>query len=392
LIDRIGFYCVADLVRDTVIYDYKTSSNPRKYALTPEELPLDVQAVILAHAFPYAQYLAWVYASTRTSVSFPVYASAVDARANAARVTVPADRLIRVRTGKQMPGYNLDNCFAYGQPCPHIPYCPAKELPSRNPFETEDNMATIDPARLEAARARLAANGTLPAMAAAAPAPAQSALEKARAAMAAAAPAPAQSALQKARAAMAAAATEADAIAEAIDEEAEIMAALEAEEAAAHAATAPAQSALEKARAAVAARAAAKADAQTPQSQKTKVLAPLGSTVASSTGDTFRPDPESVVKKTIGVLYIDCIPDTGVDGETCVDAHDVIESAHGRVRRAHDVPHYAAMPYGQGKPALEMAIAEVLLERGADAMVAVRVDVGLPALIRASSAIVRALA
>lgn len=360
-IDGVFFYAIADLTTGPTLYDYKSGSNPRRYGLTARTLPHDYQAIILSHLVPEAETLAWLYGSTKSADAFPVTIPAELAKANTAGMVARAKDLLATRSGKRLPVANKSNCNAYNSECAYIAYCPMHDNVSTNPFEPEINQMAIDPARLAAARARLGmgapqATASTPVAsepaAAVTPAPAaakETPLEAAKRAM------------REAEAAAAAAeAAEAEATAAA---EAEALAQAQAEATAAQQAAAAQQTATP----------ATYAKAPTSRGKMPEAKAREAAEIAGG--------------KYIDVLYVNCAP----DGVPTIDAAEIIAEANARVCAAHKVPHYAALEFGQGKPALELAITEVLSETPLSAVVAYRTDALAP-FVRAATSIVRALA
>lgn len=173
------------------VWDYKTSSDPTRWAKTPEDLLLDAQAMLYAERefrlFPNLEWLdmTWLYLASRkpyrakpVPFTVPRHHAAACFRAlesyademQAAAYAAPADIVARHKYVLEVIQPNYGYCNAYRKPCPHTARC---NLPlfQEHPTETKsmnllDRLKAMDALNGGAANA---APEPAPAPAAAAP-------------------------------------------------------------------------------------------------------------------------------------------------------------------------------------------------------------------------------
>jgi hypothetical protein len=334
-----GLDCTADVLIDEThtITDWKSSSNPAKYALKPAELREDVQAISIAFSVV-AHYrwpevnLKWVYLPTRAGKTSRVVRERLTLDDVAARVpSLVAKSRRRLQILKEPhPEVTaaFSECMKYTG-CDHLAYCPAKNTVHGALRHDGEIKMTFDASIIERVRAMTQASAAAPpagapaSAAALAPlAPAQTAaggfdlqalLTKAGVTMASPVAAPA-----------AAPAAPPPQAAPAADPMAALIAQMQAMNA----------QATNNAQAAAPPPAVQQA---APQAQAQQTIAPL--------------------TRKIPVLYIDCMP---LDGKPRTDAGELMREVTTLVQRDASLAHYALAEYGKGAALVAMAVNDIM--------------------------------
>ncbi len=377
--DAYGYHGKIDLFYPypLTVIDHKTSSNPRRYGLTPESLPKDPQAIVYSwlamRLIPNATIvnLQWNYFPTRKGKPYPVRVQMQRNYVECAlkKIDVTAEEIIRdnrITDAEQVPG-DISACGAYGG-CGYADICSvpkqsslALALSEGSSIKGRETMAIrsdiLD--RIRAATAQPAA--PTPAETAA-PTPAapvsvdvaadeqQVAIaQQARELAAAQAPVPAPVVAHLAPIApvpSVAAPAPAPPVAESPALQA-VLAQLRGEQPPPAAPTPAAPAPMP------------------PVAQATSVTAPRfdGATLIAPTPAAptpAAPEPaapnQSSLNESSYTLYVNCIP-LGVD---YVSADAIIAQANEKVCSEQNVTHYKAIEYGAGPGHLANAIAEIV--------------------------------